>query len=54
MIERGILYRLLTRPHAPMLRLVPRAGSDLHQLSCAIAAIRRLFDAPMRTDSVAA
>ena len=54
LIEREILYRLLTGPHGPMLRHVATVGSHLNQVSRAIAAIRRRFDAPIRIDDVAA
>ncbi len=54
LIEREILYRLLTGPHGPMLRHVATAGSHLNQISRAIATIRRRFDAPLRIDEVAA
>lgn len=54
LIEREILYRLLTGPHGPMLRHLATAGSHLNQISRAIAAIRRRFDAPIRIDEVAA
>jgi AraC-like DNA-binding protein len=54
LIEREILYRLLSGPHGPMLRHVATAGSHLNQVSRAIAAIRRRFDAPIRIDEVAA
>lgn len=54
LIEREILYRLLTGPHGPMLRHVATAGSHLNQVSRAIATIRRRFDAPIRIDDVAA
>ena len=54
LIEREILYRLLTGPHGPMLRHVATAGSHLNQVSRAIAAIRRRFDAPIRIEKVAA
>ncbi|MEH3158563.1 MAG: AraC family transcriptional regulator [Sphingomonas taxi] len=54
LIEREILYRLLTGPHGPMLRHLVTAGSHLNQISRAIAAIRRRFDAPIRIDEVAA
>lgn len=54
LIEREILYRLLTGPHGPMLRHIATAGSHLNQVSRAIAAIRRRFDAPIRIDEVAA
>ncbi len=54
LIEREILYRLLTGPHGPMLRHVATAGSHLNQVSRAIAAIRRRFDTQIRIDEVAA
>jgi AraC-like DNA-binding protein len=54
LIEREILYRLLTGPHGPMLRHVATAGSHLNQVSRAIAAIRRGFDGPIRIEEVAA
>lgn len=54
LIEREILYRLLTGPHGPMLRHVATAGSHLNQVTRAIAAIRRRFDAPISIDEVAA
>lgn len=54
LIEREILYRLLTGPHGPMLRHIGTAGSHINQVSRAIAAIRRRFDAPIRIDDVAA
>ena len=54
LIETEILYRLLTGPHGPMLRHIATAGSHLNQVSRAIAAIRRRFDAPIRIDDVAA
>lgn len=54
LIEREILYRLLTGPHGPMLRHLATAGSHLNQINRAIAAIRRRFDAPIRIDEVAA
>lgn len=54
LIEREILYRLITGPHGPMLRQIATAGSHLNQVSRAIAAIRRRFDAPIRIEEVAA
>ncbi|USI74699.1 AraC family transcriptional regulator [Sphingomonas morindae] len=54
LIEREILYRLMTGPHGPMLRHVATAGSHLNQISRAIAAIRRRFDAPIRITEIAA
>ena len=54
LIEREILYRLLTGPHGPMLRHVATAGSHLNQDSRAIAAIRQRFDRHIRIEEVAA
>lgn len=54
LIEREILYRLMTGPHGPTLRHVATAGSHLNQVSRAIAAIRRRFDARLRIQEVAA
>lgn len=54
LIQREILYRLLSGPHGQALRHVVTAGSHLNQISRAIAAIRRRFDAPIRIDEVAA
>ncbi|MDF2494631.1 AraC family transcriptional regulator [Sphingomonas sp.] len=54
LIEREILYRLLTGPHGPMLRHVATAGSHLNQVSRAIAAIRRGFDHRLRIEDIAA
>jgi AraC-like DNA-binding protein len=54
LIEREILYRLMTGPHGPMLRHVATAGSHLNQVTRAIAAIRRRFDAAIRIDEIAA
>jgi AraC-like DNA-binding protein len=53
LIEREILYRLLTGPHGPMMRHVATAGSHLNQVSRAIAMIRQRFDEPIRIDEVA-
>jgi len=54
LVERELLFRLLTGPHGPMLRHVATAGSHLNQVSRAIAAIRRGFDGRMRIDEIAA
>ncbi|HTG37650.1 AraC family transcriptional regulator [Sphingomonas sp.] len=54
LIEREVLYRLLTGPHGPMLRHVAASGSHLNQVSRAIAAIRRRFDTRLRIDEIAA
>jgi len=53
LIEREILYRLLTGPHGPMLRQLVTAGSHLNQISRAIGAIRRGFDRQIRIEDVA-
>jgi len=54
LIEREILYRLLIGPHGAMLRHLMSAGSRLNQVSRAIAAIRKGFDAQLRIDEIAA
>ncbi len=54
LIEREILYRLVNGPHGPMLRHVATAGSQVNQVSRAIAAIRRQFDSQIRIEDVAA
>ena len=54
LIEREILYRLLNGPHGPMLRHVATAGSQINQVSRAVAAIRRQFDGQIRIEDVAA
>ncbi len=54
LIEREILYRLLTGPHGPMLRRLATVGSHLNQVSRAINLIRRRYDSQIRIDEVAA
>jgi AraC-like DNA-binding protein len=54
LIEREILYRLLTGPHGPALRYMAVADSHLNQVSRAIAAIRTGFDQPLRIRDIAA
>ena len=54
MIEREILFRLLSGPHGPALRRMAVADSHLSQVSRAIATIRRGFDRQLRIDDVAA
>lgn len=54
LIEREILYRLLTGPHGPALRALAVADSHLGQVSRAIATIRRGFDRRLRIDEIAA
>ncbi|SDA20233.1 AraC family transcriptional regulator [Sphingomonas sp. NFR15] len=54
LIEREILYRLLTGPHGPALRYMTVADSRLNQVGRAIATIRRGFDRHLRIDDIAA
>lgn len=54
LIEREILYRLLTGPHGAMLRQVASAGSHLNQVSRAIATIRKGYDSQLRVEQIAA
>lgn len=54
MIEREILYRLLSGPHGPALRRMAVADSHLNQVSRAIATIRRGFDRRLQIDEIAA
>ncbi|MFD1949708.1 AraC family transcriptional regulator N-terminal domain-containing protein [Sphingomonas arantia] len=53
LIEREILYRLLTGPHGRALRYMAVADSHLNQVSRAIATIRKGFDQPLRVSDVA-
>ena len=54
LIEREILYRLLTGPHGPTLRYMAVADSHLGQVSRAIDTIRSAFDQRLRIDKIAA
>ena len=54
LIEREILYRLLTGPHSAMLRHMASGDSHLVQVSRAIATIRKGFRARLRIDEIAA
>lgn len=54
LIEREILYRLLTGPHGPTLRYMAAADSHLNQVSRAIATIRGGFDRQLRIGDIAA
>lgn len=54
LIEREILYRLLTGPHGPALRHMAVADSHLAQVGRAIAAIRAQFRRQLRIDEIAA
>lgn len=54
LIEREILYRLLTGPHGPALRYMAVADSHLGQVSRAIATIRKGFDRQLRVGDIAA
>ena len=54
LIEREILYRLLTGPHGPTLRSMAVADSHLGQVSRAIDTIRSAFSRRLRIDEIAA
>ncbi len=54
LIEREILYRLLTGPHGPALRHMAVADSHLSQVSRAIATIRHGFQQQLRIGDIAA
>lgn len=54
LIEREILYRLLTGPHGPVLRQMASADNRLSRISRAIAFIRQGFQEPLRTGDIAA
>ncbi|TGX54393.1 AraC family transcriptional regulator [Sphingomonas gei] len=53
LIEREILYRLLTGPHGAMLRHIAAADSRLNQVTRAIARIRARFHEQLRIDEIA-
>nr|WP_086494026.1 AraC family transcriptional regulator [Novosphingobium panipatense] len=53
LIEREILYRLLTGPHGALLRKMSSSDSHLSQVSRAIAAIRKAFHTRLRIDDIA-
>lgn len=54
LVEREILYRLLTGPHGAALRYMAVADSHLNQVSRAIATIRERYDRRLRVDEIAA
>ncbi|AQR72310.1 AraC family transcriptional regulator [Sphingomonas sp. LM7] len=54
LIEREILYRLLTGPHGAMLRHMAVADSRLNQVTRAIAKIRGSFHEQLRIGDIAA
>lgn len=54
LIEREILYRLLTGPHGPTLRHMAVADSHLNQVSRAVSTIRSAFDQRLRIEEIAA
>ncbi|GGO96070.1 AraC family transcriptional regulator [Stakelama pacifica] len=54
LIEREILYRLLTGPHGALLRHQARADSHLNQVSRAIRLIRERFEERLRIGEIAA
>jgi AraC-like DNA-binding protein len=53
LIEREILYRLLTGPRGEMLRHLAAPASQLSQISRAIEWIRTKYDQPVRVDELA-
>ncbi|RWL41863.1 MAG: AraC family transcriptional regulator [Mesorhizobium sp.] len=53
LVEREILYRLLTGPHGATLRQMGTVDSHLNQVSRAIATIRNGFQAQLRIDEIA-
>lgn len=53
LIEREILYRLLTGPHGAMLRQMASVDSRLNQVTRAIATIRGAFHTQLRIDDIA-
>lgn len=54
LIEREILYRLLTGPHGALLRQLARADSHLNQVSRAVRLIRERFRHRLRIEEIAA
>jgi len=54
LIERELLYRLLSGPHSPLLRQLSAADSHLGQISRAISTIRQGFHEQLRIDDIAA
>ncbi|TIU89013.1 MAG: AraC family transcriptional regulator, partial [Mesorhizobium sp.] len=54
LVEREILYRLLTGPHGATLRQMGTVDSHLNQVSRAIATIRTGFHTQLRIDEIAA
>lgn len=54
LIEREILYRLLTGPHGPTLRQIAAADSRLGQVSRAIRRIRGNYAEQLRVEEIAA
>lgn len=54
LVEREILYRLLTGPHGPSLRQMAVVDSRISQVGRAIAKIRGEFSEQLRVDEIAA
>lgn len=54
LIERELLYRLLTGEQGARLAQIATSGSQSHQVSRAIDWLRRHFDEPLRIDELAA
>ena len=53
LIERELLYRLLTSDQGPRLRHVATAGSRSHQISHAIDWLKNHYDEPLRIEALA-
>lgn len=53
LIERELLYRLLTSEQGPRLRHVATAGSRSHQISHAIDWLKNHYDEPLRIEALA-
>ncbi|MFI5910616.1 AraC family transcriptional regulator N-terminal domain-containing protein [Dactylosporangium sp. NPDC051541] len=53
LIEQEILWRLLTGPHAPMVRQIGQAGSNLAHVSRAIGWLHEHYAEPMRVADLA-
>jgi AraC-like DNA-binding protein len=53
LVEREILYRLLTGPHGPRLRRIAMAESRLPQVNRAISWIKRHYDRPFSIERLA-
>ena len=54
LIERELLYRLLTGDQGPLLAQIATSGSQSHQVSRAIEWLREHYDEPLRIEELAA